>query len=71
MFGNSRIRAGVINLCSENELFRISSILAQCKAAVTCDSGLMHLSALLKLRYWLYLVLQSGNLDLLPTKTKV
>ncbi len=39
---------GVINLCSENELFKISSILAQCKAAVTCDSGLMHLSCAVK-----------------------
>ncbi|MFZ4477620.1 MAG: glycosyltransferase family 9 protein, partial [Saprospiraceae bacterium] len=34
----------VINLCSENELFKIASILSECKTAVTCDSGLMHLA---------------------------
>ena len=39
---------GVINLCSENELYRIASILSECKAAVTCDSGLMHLACAVK-----------------------
>lgn len=38
----------VINLCSENELYKIASILSDCRAAVTCDSGLMHLACAVK-----------------------
>lgn len=38
----------VINKCGGNDLYAAASVFADCKAAVTCDSGLMHVACAMK-----------------------